>query len=652
MNLINFAFSLDDIKKGGLGILRTVIYSLDQLIYEFIIQLYNFFKLLCNGKIASDNVIGELAKRIGLILGIVMFFYVTFDFIQILIDPDKIQDKEKGPVNIIKKFIVVIVLLGTSSFIFNFLYNFQVLILSGTENGTSVFEKIILPYQFNTDNFGYAISANFMKEFYKMNPIASEDSVSLDDDPDYKDCKEQVDELPNRIISSGSLSSGYYCLNARFKAGDDSEFYVEFSYLSVLVGGFVVWTLIMYCISVGMRIIQLTVLQIISPVAIVSYLSPKKDGMFGKFWKVYFSTYIDVFIRVAIIDFIVLLSGLILDMKKSAFWTSVGGVKNMDSTTEFWLGTFMILALLSFAKKAPDLIKKFLPESASGLSLGISSKDRAGLGILGGALAGGVTGVIGGVAGGKGISKLTGAFTGAIGGVGRGLTAGAKGKDLRDSVTNARKNQATANLSRSQRIASGQSWFGSVGDTIRGGLGIESGNASDTRDIQILETYAGMQDTLEGYADNNKDIKRFKRDYEATLNSGRMDNETQEQFNHRVEVARKKWTTARENLINNISHGYTPGQFTINYTVDGTSYDVSYTTTQTDDKFTIENVTSTLNEMDRMHKEHKNIFRNYESNIDQTPGVNNYNRVDNNVQQAKRDISSRRSMQRRTGKSK
>ena len=44
----------------------------------------------------------------------------------------------------------------------------------------------------------------------------------------------------------------------------------------------------------------------------------------------------------------------------------------------------MIMALLSFAKKAPELIKKLLPESlqGSGLSFGVSAKDRAGFGMI------------------------------------------------------------------------------------------------------------------------------------------------------------------------------------------------------------------------------------------------------------------------------
>ena len=355
-----------------LSAFRTLIYYLDQIIYEFIINIYNLFRILCNTRITDDGkIISELAYRIGLILGLVMFFYVTFDFIQILIDPDKIQDKEKGPLNIIKKFIIVIVLLGTSTFIFDYMHRFQEIILHDGNDGVSVIERLILPYEINSDNFGKAISANFMKQFYKITGDSDAESatpVESDEGFTYEVCKENAETLPSKIASYGSMEDGLFCLNARYETDDGSRFYIEFNLLSLPIGIVVAWMLIMYCISVGMRVIQLMFLEIISPVAFVSYLSPKKDNMFGKFWKVYFATYIDVFIRIAIIDFIVLLSGVILETDN--LWESA------SSTETFWLSVFMILALLSFAKKAPDLIKKFLPESASGLSLGLQTPKQ------------------------------------------------------------------------------------------------------------------------------------------------------------------------------------------------------------------------------------------------------------------------------------
>ena len=107
----------------AVGLFRSLIYFLDSIVYGFIIDLYNIFRWICGARIVDNSILNELATRVGFILGLVMFFYISFDFIQILLDPDKLTDKDKGPLNIIKKFLIVIVLLGTSRYIFDLKYN-------------------------------------------------------------------------------------------------------------------------------------------------------------------------------------------------------------------------------------------------------------------------------------------------------------------------------------------------------------------------------------------------------------------------------------------------------------------------------------------------------------------------------------------------
>lgn len=634
-----------------LSAFRTLIYYLDQIIYEFIINIYNLFRILCNTRITDDGkIISELAYRIGLILGLVMFFYVTFDFIQILIDPDKIQDKEKGPLNIIKKFIIVIVLLGTSTFIFDYMHRFQEIILHDGNDGVSVIERLILPYEINSDNFGKAISANFMKQFYKITGDSDAESatpVESDEGFTYEVCKENAETLPSKIASYGSMEDGLFCLNARYETDDGSRFYIEFNLLSLPIGIVVAWMLIMYCISVGMRVIQLMFLEIISPVAFVSYLSPKKDNMFGKFWKVYFATYIDVFIRIAIIDFIVLLSGVILETDN--LWESA------SSTETFWLSVFMILALLSFAKKIPDLIKQFLPESVSGLSFGISSKDRSGLGMIGGALAGGVTGLLGGGIGGamsgSGIfGKIKGAVSGAVsgtaGGVVGGALAGRKGKDLRDSITTANKNQATANLNRAQLRASGVTRAEQMGNAFRSRFGIEAGGAADTREINTLQSYVGLQDSIEGYADNNSVVKRLKRDYESIQQSGKNAGESDSAFAQRIEDARNRYKDAQHAFINAVVNN----DASFNYTgTDGAAN--SQTIYYSDkDQFNVSNIKAGVEERNRIQSENKRLFREYTVDARASGNVTPYDSLDSNTNRARSDIARKSAERRREGK--
>ena len=374
-----------DWQKIFIGGFRSIIFFLDSVVYNFIIDIYNVFRWICGSRVVDNAVMNELSVRVGFILGLIMFFYVSFDFIQIIVDPEKITDKEKGPVNIIKKFLIVIVLLGTSRFIFDLMFKFQTIVLDNSDGKGSIIERVILPYDIDTDNFGRAISAQFMSQFYQITDDPEAATAPAEDDYTYEECYVAAASLPVLIANYGNVEKlklklgypvdgqafniGYECINERYVVDGAKKWYIDFDILSIGVGIFVAWILITYCLSVGIRVVQLSLLQIISPAAIICYLSPNKENVFTRWLKVYFSTYVDVFIRIAIIDFVVLLSGLILDSGMSdSFWTSVPGTLPVGKT-RFMITVFMIMALLAFAKKFPDLLKQLLPSTmASGLS--------------------------------------------------------------------------------------------------------------------------------------------------------------------------------------------------------------------------------------------------------------------------------------------
>lgn len=359
------------------NIFRTIFYMLDIIIYKLMINIYNVFIMLCNGRLLNNDTIKQLSSRVGTILGVIMMFMVIFSFIQLLINPEAMNDKEKGIGNIAKKILIVIIMLGTYSYVFNLLANIQVAVISSNS-----IANLLVPSSVNTKNFGEALSGNLLTAFYTSN--------FTEDEFEHECTTEQFEEnFKNEIATNHDFSYGYKCLYET----DDTLFgtttYLrDFNWLlSSIVGVVVVYFIFYYCISVGMRIIQLAFLQIIAPMPIISYLSPKKDNMFNKWAKIYFTTYIDVFIRIAIINFVAYLIGVIMDNWNSGngvFWESIG----INTTTEIGLktivGVIMILALLLFAKKAPDLLKELFPTAPGSLGFGIKSpsalmKDTPGL---------------------------------------------------------------------------------------------------------------------------------------------------------------------------------------------------------------------------------------------------------------------------------
>lgn len=442
---------LEKIAGAILQGIRTLCYSLDTLIYRLIISAYDMFRLLCTGRLLSQDLLNEMAERIGIILGVIMFFNVCFSFIKMLLEPDKLNDKDAGAGAIIKKSILVIIMLGISSFAFDTLYKVQKSIVE-----SNVISKLILPYTIEAndgedglDKFGNILSMELLMSFYAVDTTLV--ATDTEGQSQIALCEAYTTSLQNQIYNLGKFDFGYNCLNEAVKAnvsnGSSTEqqevFIVDFNWLfSVIAGGIVLYLMIMYCFKVGVRMIQLAVLEVISPMAFVSYLSPKKDTMLSKWRKIYVSTYIDVFIRIAIINFVVFLIAAIFDAQGLSgieFWNSMG--LNPDTTsfaTKAFLNVVIILALLTFAHKAPELIKELIPASASKLGFGASMKDIVGLQKGIGMVAGAATGAAVGFLGGKGI--------GMFGGILRGAHAGFGAKNIHSAFGAARKSQAEHNV--------------------------------------------------------------------------------------------------------------------------------------------------------------------------------------------------------------
>ena len=366
------------------GLLRSLFFWINEILYKMISNLYDVFIALCNGQVLDNDTLNSLFGRIGMLLGVVMMLRVAFSFIQMLIDPDSFSDKEKGLSKIATKIIIVICMSGISGYVFDFLRDVQ-----GEVIESNAIAKFFIPVQVNTEDFGGALSAELFTAFYNLDP-------EIDYSNDTTGCGDErfITTAKNRIIRDNDYSYAEQCLQTTgtIQETGKKEFYINFNFIfSTLVAIFTLYFLFNYCISVGVRIIQLAALQIISPMAIIGYLSPKSDNMFTKWWKLYFSTYIDVFLRIAIINLIIYLCGVIMENWKEGngvFWTSVG---SPDGVTKVLIGVMMIMALLSFAKKAPELIKQLFPQSTSGLSLGLDKDNKP---LLGAALGLGASGAV------------------------------------------------------------------------------------------------------------------------------------------------------------------------------------------------------------------------------------------------------------------
>lgn len=352
--------------------LRKVAGSICNAIYSLISILFDVFYNLANIRILNagyevngiwhDAPITVIYKRVTLLLGIIMVFYVTFQFIKYVLEPDTFSDKEKGGEKLVFKLIIVVVLMGTVPTIFDKAYDVQRLILN-----SHLIDKVLIGNaNSNVESFGRNLSANVFSLFYYQDVSVSEGLICEDN----LTCQEIVKMNLGGITRAGSMP---VITTGLGKKVNDGRYAIHFdTWFAMGVGLFLCYILVLYVIDIGVRVAQLTYLQIIAPIPIIAYLSPKKDGMFQKWAKQCAITFLDLFIRLFIICFMLL---VISNISISSIGESINA--NVDETTKTWVYIALILGLLLFAQKAPKLIQELFPNMGAAMgNFGLKPGDR------------------------------------------------------------------------------------------------------------------------------------------------------------------------------------------------------------------------------------------------------------------------------------
>lgn len=153
-----FLFNINGELRKVAGSICNAIYSLIAILFDVFYNLANI-RILNTGTMVDgvwhDAPITIIYKRVTLLLGIIMIFYVTFQFIKYVLEPDTFSDKEKGGEKLVFKLIAVVVLMGTVPTIFDKVYDVQRLVLD-----SHLIDKVLIGHV-NTDmgSFGKNMSA-------------------------------------------------------------------------------------------------------------------------------------------------------------------------------------------------------------------------------------------------------------------------------------------------------------------------------------------------------------------------------------------------------------------------------------------------------------------------------------------------------------
>lgn len=430
-NLINILVADTALKSIGTFIkdaLRSVAAALDSLIYQVVSFLYKLFFFVSSTEIFQNDAVKNVSKNFQLLVAVVVMFSLSISLVNYIVNPDNMKSGKVPASKLVTKVITSLILLLTINIVFATAYRLQNAIIENNFVG-----KLILgdkAQSFDVESMGMSFSKSILSAFITDNPNKS-GSV-----PQYN--IQDANDLFNNILTKESQF--HYLTDFINDKDDQGEYILNYNALSIPVGLFIGYILLTYVVGVGVRTVQLFYLQVIAPVPILFYVLPNGDDKLKKWTQQCITTYLDLFIRHLIIYLTIFLCSNLL--------SSDGRLIIPSGADEYknWIILALVIAIMLFAKKAPDLIKELFPATSKasgdfGLNLGKQFKGTAAGAVLGagvGGIAGAATGLLSG-----------GGIGGMIGGFNRGAYGGLTGKKLSDTMS---KTKQYGNMRRNQGI--------------------------------------------------------------------------------------------------------------------------------------------------------------------------------------------------------
>lgn len=385
--------------------LRPVSLSLDGIIYFLLSIVFEIFFNITSATIFNNTLINQFFNRIQLLIGIFIVFKVSFSIINGIINPDQVTDSKKGISNFVLRIVISLAMLTLITPLsgipddatINNSYN-KALKEQGILFGTlqtlqdriinqNLLGKLILGVDEdqvdNTNNTviiqSQKMIATIVKGFVQLN---------LDDNGEWVCGGNYEDDNTYNSYIKGTYNAVLAAAEAPCKDSSSSKY--KFSYIwgfSWIIGVAFIFIVAGFCVDIAVRLIKLLVLRLIAPIPIISYIDPKsdKDGAFGAWTKMLTKTYLDLFIRLMIIYFVMFIASNMISMVNNNLVFKNGGVNlfiNTISIIIIWLGLFI------FAKSAPKFFMDMLGIKGDGKGFFQGIGAIAGAGAFAGGLIG------------------------------------------------------------------------------------------------------------------------------------------------------------------------------------------------------------------------------------------------------------------------
>lgn len=387
------------------NVIRNLFLVLDLGVYWLVDQAYWLFSMLSEASVFTQSQIESFANRIYVLISIIMLFKLGFSFISYVVNPDSFTDKQKGGVALIKKIVITMALLVSVPTIFNEAYYLQKIIFQN-----NVIEKVLLgdsSVQSDNSNNNKSLSTYAFLTFFKPTDYIKEcrnyEGLSIS-----SECETKLNTADTTAGNPGTAYSEVLktyniqlirqleIVNAQgataTKGNDNfyrSETFYLFDYnypISTVVGGFLAWIMIGFCLDLAVRSVKLSFLQIIAPIPIILSLSPQqKNNTLANWGKECVSTWASLFIRVLVVTFALSLI-ITINTDGGIFSFVTGGTNKFSIVT-----VFVMLGILLFAKEFPKLLEDILGIKGAGKMTFNAFKKLGSVPLVGGLATAGAT---------------------------------------------------------------------------------------------------------------------------------------------------------------------------------------------------------------------------------------------------------------------
>ncbi len=320
---------------------------LDYAIYSMVKYVVRLIILIANADFFKENTIREVASKVYVVLGVLVLFKIVISCIQYMVNPDTFDDKDKGMAGILKKAVISMALLAVVQPVFKFALEMQStivstipsIVLGNSSERVTIKDNNSQTFRDSLDKISDQVAGTTIWSFVTPKKDRNVTNGTT------------VDEFQQKITLG--------CDGSIWALFDTNKCDYEYRIgISTAAGIFLLYVLVSMTLDVGIRTIKFGILQILAPIPISSYIV-SKDKL-NKFVKLSTKVYLDLFVRLGVIYFIIFFIQKVIESIGDAGNIIAGGAYQPEPLEQSFIKVVIIVALFMFAKNAPKFICEVL----------------------------------------------------------------------------------------------------------------------------------------------------------------------------------------------------------------------------------------------------------------------------------------------------